>query len=378
MLMMMLCQYYFIKTLFNVFEIDIKPLLPTCVLFALFVHGMISPVQGLYWFCGACDYIPFLHLLLVDAALILNYYYKDGREVRYIVLSSFVSLIIGGGNHITSFLHILILLIFSIVSLIRKEKRAVLIPLAFAILGFLLVFFAPGTRARISVNEGQDLITTLIRTIQKALNLAITRDYMANVRFFAYIILLTFLASFLRNNSRIKALKIHPVLLFLLFAMFFCEMLAVPYFAMGTFGAGRIKNIDWMAFMVLIGLLWVYVLVWLAGKHPSFERLMGRIDAIDKTLPVVLCCVLLVVFSRNLYTVTKELTDGTAQTFAEQYDQRYELMKQYRDSEEIVTLEPIVDSVILKFDDITPDLEDWRNQSWNEYYKVKAVLKSDK
>ena len=378
MLTMLLCQYYFIRTLFDVFEIDLKPLLPTCILFAFFIHGMISPIQGLYWFCGACDYIPFLHLLMVDAALILNYYYKDGQETRYIVLSSLVSLIIGGGNHITSFLHIVILLIFSIASLIRKQKRAVLIPLVFAILGFLLVVFAPGTRARIAVNESQDLIVTLIATIDKAFRLVVTGDYTLNLRFFVYLVLLTFLASFLRNSQRIKVLKIHPVILFLLFAMFFCEMLAVPYFAMGTFGAGRIKNIDWMAFTVLIGLLWVYTLVWLADRHPSIEQLLGRINSIDKSSLVIVCCVLLVAFSRNMYAVTKELTDGTAQVFADQYDQRYELMKQYRGSEEIIELDPIIDSVILKFDDISPDLEDWRNVSWNQYYKVKAILKSDK
>ncbi len=378
MLTMLLCQYYFIRTLFDVFEIDLKPLLPTCILFAFFIHGMISPIQGLYWFCGACDYIPFLHLLMVDVALILNYFYKDNKKVKYIMLSSLLSLIIGGGNHITSFLHIIILLIFSIVSQFRKQKRAVLIPLAFAILGFLLVVFAPGTKARIAVNESQDLITTFIKTIKRAIRLFVNRDYTLNLRFLVYLVLLTFLASFLRNNQRIKALKIRPVILFLLFAMFFCEMLAVPYFAMGTFGAGRIKNIDWMAFTVLIGLLWVYTLVWLADRHLSIERLLGRINSIDKSFLVIVCCVLLVAFSRNMYTVTKELNDGTARTFADQYDQRYELMKQYRDSEEIITLEPIIDSVILKFDDITPDLNDWRNVSWNEYYKVKAVLKSDK
>ncbi len=378
MLVLFLCLYYFIRTLFTVFKTGLKPLLPTCILFAFFIHGMISPVQGLYWLGGAYNYLPFLFLMLVNVALVLNYYHCDGQEIKYLLLSSLVSFVIGGGNHITSFLDILVLLVFSIFSLIRKKKRGVIIPLLIAITGFLLVMFAPGTRVRASVNNSQSLSATLIATIMKALELVRSADYTMNLRFVVYLLLLLLLASSIKDNASIKAIRIHPILLFLIFAMFFCEMLAVPYYSMGSFGAGRVKNIDWFAFTVMIGLLWVYLLIRLADRYPSIDRFLDRINKTDKVLPVILYCVLLVVFSRNMYAVSKELSDGTAQTFARQCDERYEIMKQYRDSEEVIEVDPIIDSSILKFDDIVDDLQDWRNRSWYEYYRVKTIVKTKK
>ncbi len=378
MLVIFLCLYCFIRTFFTVFKTELKPLLPACILFAFFIHGMISPVQGLYWLGGAYNYLPFLFLLLVNVALILNYNHHNDQETKYLLLSSLVSFVVGGGNHITSFLDILVLLVFSISSLIRKKKRGVIIPLLIAIGGFLLVVLAPGTRVRASVNESQRLPATLIATVTKALELVRSADYTMNLRFVVYLFLLLLLASSIKDCTTLKSVKIHPVVLFLIFAMFFCEMLAVPYYSMGSFGAGRVKNIDWMAFTVMIGLLWVYLLIRLADRYPSIDRFLNRINKADKALPVILSCLLLVIFSRNMYAVGKELSDGTAQTFARQCDERYEIMKRYRGSEEIIEVDPLIDSSILKFNDIVDDLQDWRNVSWNQYYKVKAILKIDK
>ena len=68
MLLMFFGIYYFVKTLFEIFGVNFNVLLSSLILFSFFIHGMISTVQGLYWFCGAYDYIPFLILTMVNVA----------------------------------------------------------------------------------------------------------------------------------------------------------------------------------------------------------------------------------------------------------------------------------------------------------------------
>ncbi len=374
MVLMFLGTHYFIKSLFKVFDIGYSVSLASCMLYAFFIHGMINTAQGLYWFCGAYDYIPFFFLTLVISSLILRYLdCEDGKGKGYILASILASFINSGGNHITAFVNILVLAVFTVYCIWKKRKYGVIATLLTAIGGFLLVVFAPGTVVRMGEFEKRSPITTIMHTAKRAMHLVLTRNYMRNLRFIIFILVLTILAALIRNNRKIRSMKMHPILMFFLFAMFYCAMLAVPYHAMGTFGAGRIKNIIWMAYMVLIGIWWVYTLIWASAKYPFVEEKLNKIASYDLRPFVVVICILLVLFSKNMFSVIRELSDGTAQKFADQYEERYELMKKYRGSDEIVVVDKIIDSPNLKFDDISSDFNDWRNQSWYEYYLVKTV-----
>jgi hypothetical protein len=373
MLWMFFGTHYFVKTLFKVFEIDHSVMATTVFMYAFFIHGMINTAQGLYWFCGAYDYIPFIFLTMMISALIMRYAYSEGKGIFYIVLSVILSFINSGGNHITAFVNILILAVLTFFLIWKKKKYGSIATLITAIGGFLLVVFAPGTRVRMNEFESGDPITTIIITAKRAMYLVRTQDYMRNGRFLVYVVLLALFAAVIRKNEKIRSLKVNPIILFLLFAMFYCAMLAVPYHAMGTFGAGRIKNIIWMAYMVLIGIWWVYTLIWASAKYPFVEEKLNKIASYDLRPFVVVICILLVLFSKNMFSVIRELSDGTAQKFADQYEERYELMKKYRGSDEIVVVDKIIDSPNLKFDDISSDFNDWRNQSWYAYYLVKTV-----
>ena len=239
----------------------------------------------------------------------------------------------------------------------------------------MLVVFAPGTAIRKSMFEDRGVLVTVIATAKRFIRLLLSKDYMLNPRFVIYMILLIVIASMMKDKLRLKSLNIHPIVLFLTFSMFQCGMLAVPYYAMGTFGAGRIKNIIWMAFMVFTGLFVIYSICWLCQKNDTIDTYINRIRDYDKKTIVVLASIALVLFSRNMYSVVQELSDGTAVKFAQQYNERYELMKKYRDTDEIVYVEELIDSHNLKFGDLTTDVDHWINEMWSKYYHVKTALK---
>ncbi len=368
-------SYDFVKTMFRVFHIDFDPVLPSMLFFAFFIHGMISTIQGLYWYCGAFDYIPFFFLTIVNTALILKYYSSEKENWFLAALSMLISFINSGGNHITAFVNILILCVLSAVCLWKKKRYGVIASFLVAVGGFMLVVFAPGTRVRMDQFDKRNPIDTVIITAQKFIRLLLSKEYLLNLRFVVYMILLVFLASVIKDNKRIRNLDLHPIVLFLLLSMFQCGMLAVPYHAMGTFGAGRIKNIIWLAFMVSTALFVLYALVWLCRRSERFDSRMDLIKQLDKRIPVIILCLALIAFSRNMYSVIGELSDGTAKAFAQQYEERYELMKQYRGKGETVVLDHMIESRNLYFDDLSDDLGDWRNVAWSQYYDVPTIVK---
>ena len=367
---------YFVRTMIKAFDLKIKPLLPTMFLFAFFIHGMINPCQGLYWFCGAYDYIPFIILTMVIISTILKYYYSEEKNCsKYIVLTVILSLINSGGNHITAFLNILILFVMSLVCIFKKKKYGILITFAAAVIGFLFVVFAPGTLVRMDQFEKRSVFVTVSETFYKVIFLSLSKDYLLNPRFILYVIVLVLFATMIKDNERIRNIHLNPIFFFFILAMFECAMLAVPYHAMGSFGAGRIKNIIWMGYMTMVGILIIYTVIWASKKIHFVDELLSKIQAWDKRFIAIIFCLLLVLFSRNMYSVIGELKDGTAKTFAQQYEERYELMKEYRESGKLVEVDPLIESKNLKFDDISTDLNDWRNQSWSEYYLVDTVVK---
>ena len=65
--------YYFLKTIFSLLGITKNNALSATVTIVLTLNGMPNIVQGLYWFNGAWNYIPFFYLTLFNVALLLKY-----------------------------------------------------------------------------------------------------------------------------------------------------------------------------------------------------------------------------------------------------------------------------------------------------------------
>ena len=81
-----------------------------------------SPTEGLYWYNGSMNYMPFIFLNILNISLVFEMVTTLNVRKKNILLfvTIFLSFIISGGNHVTSFENILLLLT-GIVLCIKKR-----------------------------------------------------------------------------------------------------------------------------------------------------------------------------------------------------------------------------------------------------------------
>lgn len=364
-LLMFSCLYFFIKTLLkDIMQIKGYSLLITFTLLTAILTGMPSPVQGIYWFNGAWNYMPFLFLTLLNISLLLRNQYLD--EKNNVIFSTILSFIISGGNHVTAFLNIMILFIYS--ALTFKKNKAGSISLISAIIGFTIMYVAPGTFVRQSQLEKHGIIDTMLMS-WKGYYFLIKNTISIQWIF----IILTFMifALYIYENTKIKSMKYNPILLIIVKTVIILGLLCVPYKAMGNFGAGRVTNVIWCTSLILDCILCIYTILWILFKYKICSK--SKYDIIKNITLIILIIGICFFKNSNSVKATEDMINGNAKEFAISCDERYKIVR--NSEEEIVYVEKLPEDEMLKFDDITTNKNDWRNKAWEGYYGKPTVIK---
>lgn len=334
--------------------------------FAVLIQGMPSMLQGIYWFNGAWNYTFFFCLVLLNVGLLIGYIFRGGGKCR-LVLLTLLSFIISGGNHVTAFLNILLLVIVG--ALMFKRKKELLIPLSMAIIGYIIVFVAPGTMVRQGEEARQGIISTLAHCVWWLFKYLC--DWI-DVQFVFLMILLIPVAYLLscRCNIDFNIFKIHPIFMVLGEMMLICGMLCVPFMAMGNLGSDRLKNVIWLTFMICSAINWMYLMLWskvfLLFQNVKFNGIYA--------LCIFCSCIIVCFFTdSNIYMTVGELVNGKAVEYANACDERYELMEQSPIGT-IIYVGELPDSKMLKFSDLSADTEFWTNAAWGDYYSVDVIV----
>lgn len=86
------------------------------------VQGMPNQVEGLYWYNGAMNYIPFFALTMLLVSLLVRTYTAKARGVKvlFTLLGCVLCALIAGGHHVVILLA-LMLLAFAVVAFARKK-----------------------------------------------------------------------------------------------------------------------------------------------------------------------------------------------------------------------------------------------------------------
>ena len=133
-----------------------------------FVEGMPAPVEGLYWFNGAMNYLPYFSLAVLNAGLAFALCFAAQltlqRRVLYAAAGCLCSLVIGGGHQIAGLLNLLLLLLAAVLCA-RRRNFWQLPAFAAAILGLLLNVLAPGTRVRTAGFSGAGFAEAVIKSV---------------------------------------------------------------------------------------------------------------------------------------------------------------------------------------------------------------------
>ena len=102
-------------------------------------RGMPAPVEGLYWFNGAMNYLPYFSLAALNAGLAFALCFADKLPTRrkffYAAAGCVCSLVIGGGHQVAGLLNVLVLLLAAALCAVRRRNFWQVPALAAAITG---------------------------------------------------------------------------------------------------------------------------------------------------------------------------------------------------------------------------------------------------
>ena len=370
LLIIFFCTYY----TFSTFRSFLYVKKSTIALFALLLTGffcqfMPSPIEGLYWFNGAYNDVPFFFLTLVNMSVL----YKGctAANKRYIYISMILSFLISGGNHVCSFMNIL-LLGMNLLLWCRKKlyARYISYSLVMAVIGFAIMYWAPGT----AVRQGTMSNATVPDTLIQSLKFMFTHHWFNAEWILISLSTIIFVTFFVDSSKRRK--MHHPLFITLGLFIIFWGMLCVPYYPMQCFGAGRVMHTFLFAFtsctrfIIAYTTLYIKIKTGINIKRNKYTNILGTILLLVNTMYISFS-------SSNLaHKAVAEMKSGTAQAFANAFDERLVMMSEAkeRNSIEVLKFKPLPQSELLRFDDLSANVDDWRNVAWYQYYGIKCIV----
>ena len=364
-------MFWNLLTMINVFEkksgILANSLIMAYSFSAFLLSGLPSIVDGVYWFDGAWNYLPFFFLSLFTVSLTLKYILSDKSKISGIIVTSILAFISCGGNYIVTYCMVILMFSVAVLAFVRK-RSGFIFPFITSLMGFALEFFAPGRMSRTGEDMVQNsLMGTVVGTLKQ------TYIYICewiNVQFVLAILIVVILALMFLPKTMKALMKINPLYLFLYTFLFIAALFLLPCYAVpGDAMAGRILNIIWMMFNILSLLSFGYLACWLQNR----DVLRNTAKEENKWVLFLIMLIALVGIywntNSNAFAATREILDGTAKEFARTNDVRYEMMLTAAQGDEL-ECEPLAYSKILFFDDLDTDPKDWKNVAWRDYYGI--------
>ncbi len=314
------------------------PLAVSVLFLFAFVEGMPSPVEGLYWFNGAMNYLPYFSLCILNTALMLALampaQITKKRRIIFMACGVVIGFVIGGGHQVVGELNLLLLL-FGVIVCARHRNFRICPALAAAIAGLVINITAPGTQVRTEGFAGAGLLEAIVKSFILAV--------MQWIRWLdvPLLCLLILLALPLHRLSQSQALPDrvfrYPWMGMAGTFVLVWAMIFLPSYTMGGIGAGRLLNVVWMTFVLGLSVSEFLLLGWM-------ERVCGvpltqvehKLWHYSRFLPGTVAAMLICMACIGSHTVKEgqdnyfatsleaayELASGEASQFARTLDER--------------------------------------------------------
>lgn len=362
-------------------------IISTCLITLFIIQTLPSPIEGLFWFNGAVNYTFFLMVLCYEVSLLIKYYNMDKSKnkimpIIVLIWTSIISFIMSGGNHVTAFLSMLIILCAIAYCIVKKQyKTSILfgVVLLCGIVGFYINMTSPGTliRSNAIANHG-GVIETIISSAYQGITYI---NEWTSLSLILIIVAITpFIYNMVTNNEFYKKVKWQGMFLSIILSYgAICAMLCVPYYAMGSFGAGRLTDVVYITFVLLAILNYTYLMCILL-KNIDFTNTANYISNVKTYISCFAYLIILITISvagnGNSYTTSHEaiveLIRGEAKQFDKEMDSRikYYLDESLTDVEvDALTVRP----KLLYFEDLSTDSKDWKNIEASIYYDKNTI-----
>lgn len=344
------------------------------------------PVEAFFWFDGSMAYM-FHHAVYIwmCAEAVRCFLMEKKREsVWNMLLLCLLAVVAAGGNNVTAFISILTYVIFAAIALLLRKKRRILLPAALSLAGFLVSYLSPGTLIR-----GGGEYSPILTTIRKCFVWTI-RQYLLGWTTPAVLLMLVFLTPFLLQilQKAVERFDFHFPWPGLAAAGAFCFLSAMScpsFYVLGEPGPGRLRNVVYVNYMILLVLTYSYLLGWLTAKFPDssmWARLGGFYKKIHAWQGIGIAAVVYVVLCAGNFRTygvsmeaARELFTGEAAAYHSEAAERKAI---YLNQDIIYAeVEPYsIKPELLFFDDITDDPGNWKNIGVSTYYGKESVCLS--
>lgn len=347
-----------------------------CVMVLLAVELVPYPLHSFYWWNGAV-YYTFTYgvmLLFVDRLLVLRLARGVKQSLWPLLSALLLAVFLGGSNYVSGLLAAVLGAVFCLFCLIWQRNKLAPAVVIEVVLGasFLISMMAPGNAVRQGNLTGYSAVQSVIWAILKA-----GTD---SFRFLSPVLVLVMLlaAPFLYRLAGKTKFQFRLPLLFLIFAfLVFATQNAPHYYAAGSAGPERLRNIVFFAYLWLVAVCEFYVLGWLRRRfavHEKWTAKTGRAVSACLGVLLVISCVWMGA-NRTLTTAeaAAELLEGSAAAYGAEMDKRLTL---YTDPAlPDVAVDPVsVRPRLLYWNDISPTMYDWTNQAVSNYFHKNSVV----
>lgn len=338
--------------------------------------------EGIYWFNGAWNYTPFFLLALVNAGLSIR-----SLTVRSTVAHGFcvvglcvLLFLTSGGDHVMAFYNLMLALGCAVIGFARR-RWAQIFPLLVGAFGFYLNVTAPGTAVRQAFFVSPGIPKTI------AVSALYTLQSLQDLLSVSFLLLLVILTPILWSWAGVTQRKVRGVYLVVFFVLSYLAIVGLncaPYYGMGVFGEGRVRNVVWFASVVQALMLYGYALCVVRQRARNASV---RVDLITKNIPyalvalgIVACIVGVAAFGgasmgkSNALLALNDMRNGSAAQFAQENDERDQILSEAKSTDLVAVPRLESHPVTLFFTDLDNDMgDDWAS-TVAAYYGLVGVV----
>lgn len=350
------------------------------VLSMLCIQTVDFQSDSFYWYNGSMYYTGFFAVTLFFLGILFCYLHSK-RKLLLVPLI-LLGIFLGGGNYVSLFPCLLLLVTMTFMLAWRGNRQALSLGIVTVVLGlsFGISAVAPGNSVRQSgmwkIPAWKAIAKSLLQGLQY------TFAWIGFWWILAAVILIPVVWRMLHQKETKGGCKFsHPILFTGYFYGLFCAMSCPLFYTMNSTGPGRAVAIIYYTFLLGSFAVLFYWVGFVAGKVRERQGQPDRKAAGNRWLPVRICLILLSLLGicltgswQKLSTVkaVRMLTDGEAAGYAEEYEQRMELLTDPEIRQVVLT--PFENQPELIYSgDLPGDLQDATNKRVARYFGKESI-----
>lgn len=354
----------------------------TCLLLVVQILYQPNLVEGFYWFNGAMYYTSFTALMFALMGMLIRLVDESRTHWESLCIgSALVAAFLAGGNFVTVLLAIeamvaLLVWVF-VMAKERHDALRLLPPLVCLLAGATISFMAPGNSVRSEFFEGMGVISTIVTSCVTSVQAASDWTNAAVLLVMCIVGILTW-----SELDRASFTFPRPWLLSALSMGWLASSWAPTFYAMGSAGSGRVFDIRYDLFIILLA---ANVVWWLGNVRTRQEgasagvgiqsRLQGACTCLGLFLVVDLVCIAsssVLGESLSSASALRSLVRGEAQEYSEQVYQQIDTTTSASGADvsiPLVTTRPNA----LYDQELTDDPTWWVNSAYAQWYGKQSI-----